>query len=52
MHVSSTYVGVVLWGVVAFGIQPTFGSFIVHFGITPFAIAGLIFVAHWEGRKQ
>ncbi len=48
----STYVGILLWGVVAFGIQPTFGSFVVHFGITPVVIVALIALCHWEGRNQ
>lgn len=48
----STWLGLVLWGLVGFGIQPTLGSFVVHLFVTPIAIVIVIAVAHWEGRRQ
>lgn len=48
----STWAGLLLWGMIGFGVQPTFGSFVVHFLLTPFAIVGVIAIAHWEGRGQ
>lgn len=48
----STWAGLLLWGLVGFGIQPTLGSFMVHLFMTPIAIVGVIAIAHWEGRNQ
>lgn len=45
----SLYIAIFLWGLVGFGITPTFGSLIVHILITPFAIWAFAALCHWEG---
>jgi len=48
----STYVALVVWGAAGFMAQPTIASFVVHFAFVPLALAGMLWMAHWEGRKQ
>lgn len=48
----SVILGLVAWGVAGFGFQPGFGTFLVHFVLVPPMIALLIWLAHWEGRRQ
>lgn len=48
----STYGALILWGLVSFGTNPTVGSLVVHFAITPVFLIGFIALCHWEGRNQ
>lgn len=52
LHKLSTYGGFLIWGIASFMAQPTFASFLVHFGILPFAIAGTIYLAHHEAKES
>lgn len=49
---SSTYAAMTAWGISGFVGQPTFGSFVVHFGILPFALAITIWAAHREAPHE
>lgn len=47
----SSYVILVLWGTAGFGYQPTFGTFLVHFLLTPALMLIALWLAHHEGKK-
>lgn len=48
----SSYLALALWGASGFGYQPTFGAFLVHFFITAPLMLLVLWVAHYEGRKE
>jgi uncharacterized membrane protein len=48
----STIIGFVAWGAGGFGYQPSIGAFIAHFFIMPILLMLMVFVSHWEGRRN
>ena len=48
----STILGFFLWGATGFMAWPTLASFFVHFIIAPIGFIALIWLAHWEGKRD
>lgn len=48
----STYLAAAVWGCTGFMGQPTFASFLVHFFFVPALLFLVLWLAHWEGRKE
>jgi hypothetical protein len=47
----STYLAFFSWAATGFMGQPTLASLVVH-GVNALVLAGIIWLAHFEGRKQ
>ena len=48
----SSYVALVVWGATGFMAQPTIASFVVHFALAPILLLVLLWLAHWDGRRE
>jgi hypothetical protein len=48
----SSYLALVVWGAAGFMAQPTIASFAVHFVLLPILLLAILWLAHWEGRRE
>jgi len=48
----SVYLALVVWGATGFMAQPSFASFVVHLFIVPVLLFLVIWLAHYEARKE
>lgn len=48
----SVYAALATWGATGFMAQPTLASGVVHLAISPLMLAGVIWLAHHEGRAK
>lgn len=48
----SSYLALIVWGAAGFMAQPTIASFAVHFILLPILLLVILWLAHWEGRRE